>query len=63
MPSKASHKTKGGDKDFAEKITFNPPSRTGRQKRGSQTGGTEEQDPKRRLGQFGGAGEPPVMKK
>jgi hypothetical protein len=29
----------------------------------SQTMGDRERDPKRRIGQFGGAGDPPLMKK
>jgi hypothetical protein len=62
MPRRASQKSKGGDKDSATKNTFNPPS-GGRKKRGSQTDEPFEQDRKRRVGQFGGAGEPPITKK
>jgi hypothetical protein len=62
MPSKAGHKIKGGNKDSAAKNTFNPAS-GGQKKRGSQTGEPFEQDPKRRVGQFGGAGEPLITKK
>jgi hypothetical protein len=61
MPSKASHKKQGGDKDAAEKNTFNPPKGGSGSRRGRRE--PEEQDPKRRIGQFGGAGEPPLMKK
>ena len=50
-------------KDSAVKNTMNPAT-------GGSTGrsdvagtGTQDQDPKRRVGQFGGAGEPPIMKK
>jgi hypothetical protein len=50
-----------GSKDSAAKNTFNPPA-GGKQPR-SQTRGQQEQDPKRRTGQFTGAGEPPLQKK
>jgi hypothetical protein len=60
---------KGRGRDSAAKNTFNPPE-AGEEKPGggsqpdrSQTRGPFEQDPKRRIGQFGGAGEPPLMKK
>ncbi len=59
MP-KASHKTKGGDKDSAVKNTFNPPAGGGHE---SQTPGPQERDPEHRQGQFGDAGNPPLMKK
>jgi hypothetical protein len=62
MPNKASYKTKGGDKDSATKNTFNPSPGRGPE-RDPEAKGSEEQDPKRRIGQFGGAGEPPIMKK
>ena len=62
MPSGAKHKKSGGDKDFATKNTMNPPTPGGAQLPG-QTGEPEEQDAKQRSGQFGGAGEPPLMKK
>jgi hypothetical protein len=63
MPSKAKakHKTHGGGKDFAAKNTMNPP--TGGPAKPGGTHEPEEQDPERPLGQFGGAGEPPLMKK
>ena len=61
MPNKASYKKQGGDKDAADKNTFNPPEGASRGRRGRRE--PEEQDPKRRIGQFGGAGEPPLMKK
>jgi hypothetical protein len=61
--AKAKHTNRKGDhKDSASKNTMNPPAGGG----GTQVlGGTgmQEQDPKRRLGQFGDAGEPPLMKK
>jgi hypothetical protein len=63
MPSKASHKSKGGDKDAASKNTINPRGSGGGKQVGDQTGEPFEQDAKRRMGQFGGAGEPPLMKK
>jgi hypothetical protein len=62
MPNKASYKSRGGDKDAATKHTMNPPTGDGRAP-DADAPGTEEQDPKRRIGQFGGAGEPPIMKK
>jgi hypothetical protein len=61
MPSKARQKKQGGDKDSAEKNTFNRPKGGSGSRRGRRE--PEEQDPKRRIGQFGGAGEPPLMKK
>ena len=63
MPSKASHKSKGGDKDSAAKNTFNPPTTGGGKQPGAQTGEPFEQDARREFGQFGGAGEPPIQKK
>lgn len=62
MPNKASYKSRGGKKDSATKNTMNPPTGGG-QKPDIESKGTEEQDPKRRIGQYGGAGEPPIMKK
>ena len=63
MPSKASHKSKGGDKNSAAKNTFNPPTSGGGKKPSSQTGEPFEQDARREFGQFGGAGEPNLIKK
>ena len=60
MP-KASYKSKGGDKDSAVKNTFNPPGPAGQH--GDQQRNPEQQEPGRPIGQFGGAGEPPLMKK
>jgi hypothetical protein len=60
---------KGSGRDSAAKNTFSPPEGgTGEPGAGvkpqrSQTRGPDEQDPKRRIGQYGGAGEPPLMKK
>ena len=62
MPDKASYKSRGGKKDSATKNTFNPPTGGGRRP-DVDAKGPEEQDPKRRIGQYGGAGEPPIMKK
>ena len=56
----ASYKSKGGKKDSAEKSTLNPPAKGGT---GSQTNEPYEQDAERRIGQFGGQGEPPIMNK
>ncbi len=63
MPNKASYKSKGGKKDSAAKNTFNPPTSGGGKQVASQTGNPEEQSPAREFGQFGGEGEPPLMKK
>lgn len=62
MPNKASYKSRGGKKNSAVKNTFNPPS-SGGTPPDVEAKGPEEQDAKRRIGQFGGAGEPPLMKK
>ena len=62
MPSKAKHKVSGGDKDFATKNTMNPPTPGGGE-RGNQTREPQEQDTSQRVGQYGGEGEPPLMKK
>ena len=62
MP-KASHKTKGGDKDSAAKNTMNPRGSGGGKQISSQTNEPQEQDIKGRRGQFGGAGEPHFIKK
>jgi hypothetical protein len=65
MPRRA----KGSGRDSASKHTFNPPASDADERPGegqperSQTRGRAEQDPKRRIGQFSGAGEPPLMKK
>jgi hypothetical protein len=58
MPSKR----KRDSKDSATKNTFNPPT-GGAPASGSQTREPEEQDLKRRAGQYGGSGNPPIMKK
>ena len=62
MPSKAKYKKSGGDKDFATKNTMNPPTPGGTELPG-QTREPEQQQTKQRVGQFGGEGEPPLMKK
>ena len=62
MPNKAGYKSKGGDKDSATKHTMNPPTGGG-QKPDVESKGPEEQDVKRRIGQFTGAGVPPQIKK
>jgi hypothetical protein len=63
MASQARNKRGGGThKDSAAKHTFNPTGH-GERPSGNPTRDPEEQDPKRRIGQFGGAGEPPLMKK
>ena len=60
MAKAKSGKTKAGSKDFAEKRTLNPGGRGGA---GRAPQPPQEQDPKRRFGQFGGEGEPPLIKK
>jgi hypothetical protein len=56
--AKAKHtNVKGSHKDSADKNSMN----RGGQK--ASTPGTQEQDPKRRIGQHSGEGEPPLMKK
>lgn len=62
MPKKASYKSKGGDKDAATKHTMNPPMGGGQQP-DVEGKGPEEQDVKRRIGQFTGAGEPGQIRK
>jgi hypothetical protein len=62
MPDTASYKSRGGDKDAATKHTMNPPSGGG-QAPDVDANAPEEQDSKRRIGQFSGAGQPPNMKK
>jgi hypothetical protein len=61
--AKAKHtNVKGTHKDSASKNTFNPPASGG----GAQVlpgSANQEQDPKRRIGQHSGAGEPPLLKK
>ena len=55
-------RTRGTHKASARKNTMNPPAGGG----GTQElGGTgmQAQDPKRRIGQHTGSGEPPLMKK
>ena len=63
MPQKAAYKSKGGNKAFAAKNTMNPPTSGGGKHIDSQTQGSQEQDPKRRIGQHGGMGEPELQKK
>ena len=55
MP-KASHKSKGGDKQSSDKNTFNP-THEGAHIPNSQTGGSQEMDPKNRDSQGGGMGD------
>ena len=62
MPDKASYKSRGGDKDSATKHAMNPPSGGG-QPPDADAQAPEEQDPKRRIGQFSETGQPPNMKK
>ena len=62
MPNNPSYKSKGGDKDSAVKHTMNPPAGSGPEP-DVESKGTEEQDPKRRIGQFTGAGAPGQIRK
>jgi hypothetical protein len=62
MPKAKKTNVKGSHKDFAAKNTMNPPGGPGGTQELGGTG-TQAQDPKRRIGQHGGAGEPPLMKK
>ena len=62
MPSKASYKSKGGKKDSAAKNTFNPPAGSG--PAGDQVlDANQERSPNNEHGQFGEAGNAPLMKK
>jgi hypothetical protein len=61
VPNKASYKSKGGKKDAATKHALNVPS--GGREPDIESKGSEEQDPKRKIGQFGDAGQPPIMKR
>ena len=63
MPQKASYKSRGGKKDSAAKRSMNQPIPGGGAPSQSGTPGMQEQDPKRRIGQFGGEGEPHLIKK
>ena len=60
MPKAKRTRVKGTHKDFAAKNTMNPPGGGGNQ---GDPHATQQQDPKRRIGQFGGEGEPPLMNK
>jgi hypothetical protein len=64
MPQKATYKTRGGNKDSAAKRSMNQPiPGTDAVPAKGGTREPEQHDPKRRMGQFGGAGEPPIIKK
>jgi hypothetical protein len=54
-------RTHGSHKDFASKQTLNPPDVGQHPPDG--TNQPFSQDPKRRIGQHEGAGEPPLMKR
>jgi len=58
MPGKKAHKPR----ETGNAAKFPVPKGGGR-KSAAQTPGQYVQDPKRRLGQYSGAGEPPLMKK
>jgi hypothetical protein len=52
---------KGAHKDSAAKNTMNPPSGGGGAQQLPATA-NQDRDPKGRIGQYGGAGEPPIQK-
>ncbi|MBI2756256.1 MAG: hypothetical protein HYX52_06065 [Chloroflexi bacterium] len=62
MSGKASHKSKGGDKQSSDKNTFNP-THEGGHIPGSQTNDPEAMDVKNRDSQGGGMGEAHLIKK
>jgi hypothetical protein len=62
MPKAKHTNVKGSHQDSAAKNTMNPPT-GGAVPRDNADSGTQAQDPKRRIGQHTGAGEPPIMKK
>jgi hypothetical protein len=55
-------KVKATHRDSASKNTMNPLTGGDGTPEGGDMG-TQAQDPKRRIGQYSGAGEPPLMKK
>ena len=59
MPSKKTHTTR--DTGYSPRKTNVKTG--GSRKSAAQTGGQYERDPKRRRGQFGGAGDAPLIKK
>jgi hypothetical protein len=62
--AKAKHtNVKASHKDSAAKNTMNPPTGGGSMESQLPGSANQEQDAKRRIGQYGGAGEPPLMKK
>lgn len=61
--AKVAHKRVGESKDFAEKITFNPPRARGRKRPLAQPDVlTDEDRAGKFIGRFGGADEPPLSK-
>lgn len=62
MPKAKKTHVKSTHKDFAAKNTLNPPS-SGDSMPPTRATPPQQQDPKRRIGQHTGAGEPPLMKK
>ena len=60
VKAKTAQKSRGGQKRFAAKHTFNP-GPGGATLPNDQTREPFEQDRKRRLGQYVGAGEAPIM--
>lgn len=63
MGRKAAERPKRGAKDYAEKITFNPPRPRGRKRRLAQEGVlTDEDRTGKFIGRFGGAGQHPLSK-
>jgi hypothetical protein len=62
MPAQATYRSKGGHKDSAGKKTLNRRENKKGKQPISQTHQPFVRDVKRRIGQFGGAGEPPIKK-
>lgn len=60
MPRKTA-KTRGGKQEFARKNTLNPPGSADQAP--PSTPEPDDQDPKRRIGQYTGRGEPPLIKR
>jgi hypothetical protein len=63
MPKKTSYKSRGGNKDSAEKSSFNSPHGGSAPPAGNDPLANQQRDPKGRIGQFGETGTPNLMKK
>jgi hypothetical protein len=59
--TRPTYKSRGGDKDFASKTTFNPPATLqGKRAMAQPDVLTDEDRAGKFIGRFGGAGEPPL---